>query len=148
MRQPISFLVKLCVSGMLLAAAWPQTGGEWTIDTVAGGGTGDNGPATSAQLAGPYGAAVDGAGNLYIADTSNHRIRKVGRRYPKQPHTNSNPNANSTNSAASSPSGPQPPDGHGGFPLPDRPDLAGQQRQRQGLRFPGAAPERWPRELA
>jgi len=49
------------------------------IATVAGNGTpgfsGDNGPATSAQLAYPEGVASDSAGNLYIADTSNHRIR-------------------------------------------------------------------------
>jgi uncharacterized protein (TIGR03437 family) len=51
------------------------------ITTVAGNGTtgfsGDNGPALSAQLSGPTGVAVDSAGNLYIADTNNFRIRKV-----------------------------------------------------------------------
>ena len=51
------------------------------ITTVAGNGTsgfsGDNGPATSAQLNHPHGVAVDSAGNLYIADTGNNRIRKV-----------------------------------------------------------------------
>jgi len=51
------------------------------ISTVAGSGTqgfsGDNGPATSAQLNGPSGVAVDSAGNLYIADYLNVRIRKV-----------------------------------------------------------------------
>jgi trimeric autotransporter adhesin len=53
------------------------------ITTVAGNGpggfSGDNGPATSAQLSGPYATAVDSAGNLYIADSSNNRIRKVSR---------------------------------------------------------------------
>src|ERR1019366_1857053 len=39
--------------------------------------SGDNGPNTSAQLAGPGGVAADSAGNLYIADPSNYRIRKV-----------------------------------------------------------------------
>ena len=51
------------------------------ISTVAGTGRGgyggDGGPATAAQLGGPEGVAVDGAGNLYIADSDNHRIRKV-----------------------------------------------------------------------
>jgi uncharacterized repeat protein (TIGR01451 family) len=44
--------------------------------TIAGY-AGDGGPATSAQLDGPQGVALDGAGNLYIADTGNSRIRKV-----------------------------------------------------------------------
>ena len=52
-----------------------------TITTVAGTGevgfSGDGGPATSARLSGPRGIALDGAGNLYIADNANHRIRKV-----------------------------------------------------------------------
>ncbi len=52
-----------------------------TITTVAGNGayrfSGDGGPATSASLDGPWGLAVDSAGNLYIADTWNNRIRKV-----------------------------------------------------------------------
>jgi sugar lactone lactonase YvrE len=49
------------------------------ITTVAGGGSslGDNGPATSAQMWGPTGVAIDTAGNLYIADWGNSRIRKV-----------------------------------------------------------------------
>ena len=51
------------------------------ITTVAGTGiqgfSGDNGPATSAQLRTPVAVAVDPAGNLYIADTNNYRVRKV-----------------------------------------------------------------------
>lgn len=39
--------------------------------------SGDGGPAASAQLCEPKGLALDSAGNLYIADTYSHRIRKV-----------------------------------------------------------------------
>ena len=52
-----------------------------TITTVAGRGeirfSGDGGPAVQAQLDSPSGVAADGAGNVYIADSDNHRIRKV-----------------------------------------------------------------------
>jgi uncharacterized protein (TIGR03437 family) len=52
------------------------------ITTVAGNGAsgygGDGGPAVNAQLACPHGVAVDASGTLYIADTDNHRLRKVG----------------------------------------------------------------------
>ncbi|MPR35737.1 hypothetical protein GBK04_20875 [Cytophagaceae bacterium SJW1-29] len=52
------------------------------ISTVAGNGiygfSGDGGDATSAKLTFPSGIATDGMGNLYIADTDNHRIRKLG----------------------------------------------------------------------
>src|SRR5207237_547224 len=51
------------------------------IRTVAGTGApgagGDGGPAVSAQLNFPYGIARDAAGNLYIADHGNHRVRMV-----------------------------------------------------------------------
>src|SRR5712692_145028 len=51
------------------------------ITTVAGNGThgfsGDGEPAISAQLSVPVGVAVDEAGNLFIADRGNFRIRKV-----------------------------------------------------------------------
>jgi uncharacterized protein (TIGR03437 family) len=51
------------------------------IQTVAGSGTpgytGDGGPATSAQLNGPFAVAVDAQGNLFIADTGNLVVRKV-----------------------------------------------------------------------
>jgi len=54
---------------------------DGVITTVAGNGShgfsGDGGPATSAELNSPTGAAVDSAGNLYIADSGNYRIRKV-----------------------------------------------------------------------
>lgn len=55
-----------------------------TITTVAGHGpagcggvTGDGGPATQANMLNPVGVAVDGAGNLYFADSGNCRVRRV-----------------------------------------------------------------------
>ena len=51
------------------------------IETVAGSGTagysGDGGAASAAALYAPSGVAVDGNGNLFIADTGNHAIRLV-----------------------------------------------------------------------
>jgi trimeric autotransporter adhesin len=52
------------------------------ISTIAGGNTtgdfaGDGGPATSAHLWGPYAVAVDTAGNVFIADALNERIRRI-----------------------------------------------------------------------
>jgi len=56
----------------------PTTG---IITTIAGmemyGFSGDGGDATDAQLNNPSGLAVDGGGTLYIADTHNHRVRRV-----------------------------------------------------------------------
>src|ERR1700733_1407149 len=56
-----------------------------SITTVAGNATagtptgtdGDGGAATGANLSAPSGVAVDGAGNLYIADSGDNRVRKV-----------------------------------------------------------------------
>lgn len=45
--------------------------------TFAGGYSGDGGNATAALLAKPSGVSVDGAGNIYIADTENQRVRQV-----------------------------------------------------------------------
>ncbi|MGE0126778.1 MAG: hypothetical protein AB7U82_01645 [Blastocatellales bacterium] len=55
---------------------------QGVISTIAGvpgqfGFSGDNGPATSALLNFPIGVAIDGAGNVYICDNDNNRIRKV-----------------------------------------------------------------------
>ena len=54
---------------------------QGTITTIAGNGvagfSGDGGQATSAELNYPRGAAVDAAGNLYVADRFNNRIRKI-----------------------------------------------------------------------
>ncbi len=52
-----------------------------TIVTIAGNGLpglqGEGGPATLARLSQPMGTAVDGAGNVYVADRDNHRIRRI-----------------------------------------------------------------------
>jgi sugar lactone lactonase YvrE len=51
------------------------------ITTVAGNGqqgfAGDGGPATAAALSNPTGLAIDGGGNIFIADSLNHRVRRV-----------------------------------------------------------------------
>lgn len=54
---------------------------NWSIRVVAGTGkcgySGDRGPATSAELNNPAGIAFDSAGFMYVADTDNHRIRRI-----------------------------------------------------------------------
>ena len=60
----------------------PQGDSSGIITTVAGNGesgfSGDGGPATAARSSHlASGVAVDGAGNLFIADSQNNRIRKV-----------------------------------------------------------------------
>jgi sugar lactone lactonase YvrE len=46
-------------------------GAEWVVFA------GDNGPALQAVFNYPRGIALDSSGNLFIADTGNHRIRAV-----------------------------------------------------------------------
>ena len=84
MNSPSS--VKLDAWGNVLVAdtynnAVRQVTPEGVITTIAGMGaigfTGDGGPATSARLNGPVGVVADVLGNLLIADTGNHRVRKV-----------------------------------------------------------------------
>ena len=71
-------ILGLVVFALFLVGATPNIP---TITTVAGTGTvgynGDGGAAVSAQLNNPWGIAVDSVGNLYIADSLNHRVRKV-----------------------------------------------------------------------
>lgn len=59
-----------------------RVGPDGIITTVAGtrsaGFAGDGAPATAARLANPYGVAVAADGTLYIADTNNNRVRRVG----------------------------------------------------------------------
>lgn len=58
-----------------------KIGTDGKISTFAGSGnaasTGDGGPVNNASFYNPQGLAFDSAGNLYIADMVNHRIRKV-----------------------------------------------------------------------
>ena len=55
--------------------------GSGKVTTIAGNGyagdSGDGGPALEASLKTPHGVAVDNRGNVFIADSPNHRIRKV-----------------------------------------------------------------------
>jgi sugar lactone lactonase YvrE len=59
-----------------------KIGIDGVISTVAGSGeagySGDGGPAVAAKLNGPSGLALDAFGNLYIADSGNSVVRKVG----------------------------------------------------------------------
>jgi sugar lactone lactonase YvrE len=78
--------VALDANGNLFIADWNnnrirKVDTNGIITTIAGNGSpgysGDGGPATSASLAYVEGVTVDSAGNLFIADTVNNRIRRV-----------------------------------------------------------------------
>ncbi len=93
-RTPLRFVLGTCVDrdgNLYIADAGydcvqkvdARTG---ELSTVAGlidlddgtpGFSGDGGPAVEALLDAPSGVAVDAAGNLYIADTGNHRVRRI-----------------------------------------------------------------------
>ncbi len=59
-----------------------RVGSDGIITTIAGNGlagfSGDNGPAMQARLRSPSGIALGADGSIYLADTGNHRIRRVG----------------------------------------------------------------------
>ena len=86
MRQKLVrsvLLVAFVLSLLSALQAQVQIPNLGVINTIAGtpgdpGYSGDGGPATLAELGvTPGGVAVDSSGNIYIADTSNYRIRKV-----------------------------------------------------------------------
>ena len=58
-----------------------KVGTDGNINTFAGNGgagsSGDGGPATSAELDHPEGLVLDSQGNLYVADSASHRVRKI-----------------------------------------------------------------------
>jgi len=58
-----------------------KVGADGKISTWGGtgevGSLGDGGPVSKAQLNYPFGLVFDSAGNLYVADTNNHKVRKV-----------------------------------------------------------------------
>ena len=69
----------LRMSGILLLGGCffhPPVGAQ-SIFTVAGGGTDDGRPATVASLRNPLGVAIDGSGNLFVADESDAVVRRV-----------------------------------------------------------------------
>jgi sugar lactone lactonase YvrE len=72
---------KLLTFLIVIASIAKQSHAQNIITTVAGTGTagytGDGGQATSAELNWPNAVAFDTAGNMYIVDTNNQRIRKV-----------------------------------------------------------------------
>lgn len=74
MRVTIPYFM---IAGLLVVGP----GFAQTVTTTAGNGapgsSGDNGPATSAQIDTVYGVAVDARGNTYLADSRNHRVRKI-----------------------------------------------------------------------
>src|SRR5215467_6602004 len=71
--------VRFCVSGCFVLGLMccHDAGAQARVTTVAGGYVGDGRAATTAALYEPQYAAIDSAGNVYVADYLNHRIRKV-----------------------------------------------------------------------
>jgi sugar lactone lactonase YvrE len=72
---------KIAEGGTRLLTPFGVNLGPPTITTVAGNGQpdylGDNGPATAAKLSGPSAVVTDAAGNTFIADANNSRVRRV-----------------------------------------------------------------------
>jgi sugar lactone lactonase YvrE len=75
LHKPYSFVVALGV--VLTMCGCPQAVAQARVTTVAGGYLGEGKLATSAALQSPQYVAIDRFGNLYIADSLDHRVRKL-----------------------------------------------------------------------
>jgi secreted PhoX family phosphatase len=65
-----------CVNNLIRKLSYNGT--AWDVTTIAGGTAGfADGAGTAAQFIQPMGIAMDAAGNLYVGDDGNHRIRKL-----------------------------------------------------------------------
>jgi sugar lactone lactonase YvrE len=78
-RNNVSRLLSAAAFALFLASALIAHSQSLTVSTLAGyAGPGSaDGTGTSARFANPWGVATDSAGNVYIADTDNHAIRKI-----------------------------------------------------------------------
>src|ERR1035438_2777735 len=76
MRKATWLLPVTMLAFLLVAPAFAVS--TYQIDTVAGSDSiGDNGPAGLASLVDAEGVCADSAGNIYVADTANNRVRKI-----------------------------------------------------------------------
>jgi trimeric autotransporter adhesin len=77
-RKTLSIVAAVAALSLSFAERSAAQEYKYTINTVAGQyALGDGGPGTKALLALPYGVALDGNGNVYIADELDNRVRKV-----------------------------------------------------------------------
>ncbi len=76
-RTSTAGLIAAAVFAALVLLVMPTHAQTGNISTVAGGGVGDDSTPTLAALASPAGVVVDSLGNIYVADSGAHRIRKI-----------------------------------------------------------------------
>src|ERR1700692_2904268 len=71
----------LWITVFVMCVGFPSRAGAQLLHTVAGSSTagysGDGGAASNALLQNPFGLALDSAGNVYIGDSNNNRVRVV-----------------------------------------------------------------------
>ena len=80
-KYKLTIILTLALAVFLASCKLPTTttpGKSWVVSTFAGSGTeGYKDTGTEAKFDGPRGVTVDSSGNLYVADSGNHRIRKI-----------------------------------------------------------------------